>query len=284
VAAFLRHLADEKGISPATVRKVRTVLSAVMSFAVSMEYADSNPVMKVPPPEQKGSGRVAPTIDETARILLAAEEVDREFLLYLWLAAEEGGRRGETLALRWSDVDFEAGTVTIQRVISIGGDGVQLRPATKTKQNRTVAVSPVTLGHLRAHLRRAEALLSEVAGQSSALSPDCLIFSGGAGSRRTLVDGKPWRPDSTSRRFRILKERAGVRSEVDLHGLRHTMITELLAAGVDPRTVMGRAGHSSEATTMAIYAKVRPAVDSAAAEMWGYLLQDKLAELRELSK
>jgi integrase len=60
------------------------------------------------------------------------------------------------------------------------------------------------------------------------------------------------------------------------------MITELLAAGVDPRTVMGRAGHSSEATTMAIYAKVRPAVDSAAAEMWGYLLQDKLAELREL--
>jgi hypothetical protein len=72
-------------------------------------------------------------------------------------------------------------------------------------------------------------------------------------------------------------ERAGVRSEVDLHGLRLMMIAELLAGGVDPRTVMGRAGHSSEATTMAIYAKVRPAVDSAAAEMWGRLLQEKLA-------
>jgi len=65
VSAFLRHLGEEKGISLATVRKVRTVLSAVMSFAASMEYADSNPVMKVPPPEQAGGSRVAPTIEET---------------------------------------------------------------------------------------------------------------------------------------------------------------------------------------------------------------------------
>jgi integrase len=65
-----------------------------------------------------------------------------------------------------------------------------------------------------------------------------------------------------------------------LHGLRHTMITELLAVGVDPRTVMGRAGHRSEATTMIVYAKVRPAVDSAAAEMWGKILDDKLRDLR----
>jgi hypothetical protein len=54
------------------------------------------------------------------------------------------------------------------------------------------------------------------------------------------------------------------------------MITEMLAAGVEPRTVMGRAGHSSEATTMSVYAKVRPAIDSAAAEMWGQLLDSEL--------
>jgi integrase len=142
-------LAEEKGIAPATVRKVRTVLSAVMSFAVSMEYADSNPVMKVPPPEQVAGERVAPTIEETARILLEAEERDPEFLAYLSLAAEEGGRRGETLALRWSDVDFGHETVTIERVITIGDDGVQERATTKTKKGRTVPVSPVTLDQLR---------------------------------------------------------------------------------------------------------------------------------------
>jgi hypothetical protein len=50
VAAFLQHLPEQTGMAPATVRKVRTVLSAVMSFAVAMEYADSKPVMKVAPP------------------------------------------------------------------------------------------------------------------------------------------------------------------------------------------------------------------------------------------
>jgi integrase len=59
------------------------------------------------------------------------------------------------------------------------------------------------------------------------------------------------------------------------------MITEMLAAGVDPRTVMGRAGHSSESTTLTVYAKVRPAIDAAAAEMWGQLLEAKLDELRD---
>ncbi len=54
----------------------------------------------------------------------------------------------------------------------------------------------------------------------------------------------------------------------------------MLAAGVDPRTVMGRAGHRSQATTMTVYSKVRPVVDAAAAELWGQILDSKLSELR----
>ena len=44
---------------------------------------------------------------------------------------------------------------------------------------------------------------------------------------------------------------------------------------------MGRAGHSSESTTLTVYAEVRPAIDAAAAEMWGQLLEAKLDELRD---
>jgi len=72
VASFLVHLAD-KGLAPGTVRKVRTVLSAVMSYAVAMEYVESNPVMKVLPPELDAEERVAPTLEETAALILAAE-------------------------------------------------------------------------------------------------------------------------------------------------------------------------------------------------------------------
>lgn len=82
-----------------------------------------------------------------------------------------------------------------------------------------------------------------------------------------MVDGRPWRPDSTSRRFGHIKERAKICADIGLHGLRRTMITELIAIGVDPRTVVGRAGHRWEAATMTIYAKVRPVVDAAAPEV-----------------
>jgi integrase len=280
ISGFLHHLGETKQLSPATLRKIRTILSAVMSYATAMEYTDSNPVMKVPPPELEASNRLSPTVEETARLLLSAEEQDPDFLTFLWVAAEEGGRRGETLALRWKDIDVDKATLTISRSLTTGPDGIAIRPTTKTGRGRTIAVSALTLDHLGAHRARIEEHLTAAAGTPTSVRSEDLVFSGGAGSRRTPLDGKPWRPESTSRRFRILKERAHVRPEVDLHGLRHTMITELLAVGVDPRTVMGRAGHRSEATTMTIYAEVRPAVDAAAAEMWGKILDDKLRDLR----
>ncbi|HEY8523814.1 MAG TPA: tyrosine-type recombinase/integrase [Acidimicrobiales bacterium] len=235
VGQFLRRLQSD-GMHPATVRKVRSVLSAVMSYAVAMEYAESNPVMKVPPPELPEAERVAPTVEEAAQLLLYAEEDDPLFHAYLWVAAEEGGRRGETLALRWKGVDFERSCVTIDSVISAGVDGVQVRGRTKTKKPRTIAVSRFTLDLLAERKQAIEKALSSAAGKPVTVDPEAFVFSGGSGSRRHPLDGKPWRPDSTTRRFRRLKERAGVRPEVDLHGLRHTMITELLAAGVDPRT------------------------------------------------
>jgi hypothetical protein len=106
----------------------------------------------------------------------------------------------------------------------------------------------MTGGHLRRHRSRVEERLALVAGGPVAVDPNALVFSGGAGSRRTYVDGRPWRPESTSRRLRKLKERENVRQEVDLHGLRRPMITELFAVGADPRTVIGRAGHCSPVT------------------------------------
>ena len=83
VGSFLEHLQREKGLSAATARKARTVLSAVLSYAVAMEYVESNAAMKVPPPETDAMERVAPTLEETARILLEAEVSDRDFLTYL---------------------------------------------------------------------------------------------------------------------------------------------------------------------------------------------------------
>jgi integrase len=208
VAAYLTHLSTEKGLGPATVRKVRTVLSAVMSFAVAMEYVESTSVMKVPPPEMPREERIAPTVEETARILLAAEEVDPDLLTYLWVAAEEGGRRGETLAVRWRDIDFKAGTLLIEHVITIGDDGVQVRQTTKTKKARPVAVSQVTLDYLLAHRQRLEEAVLSAAGDAVPVDGDALVFSGGV-----EVDATAW---TGSHGGRIRRAAVSVRSRIRL--------------------------------------------------------------------
>lgn len=105
-------------------------------------------------------------------MLLEAEKSDPDFLTYLWVEAETGGRRGETLALRWSGVSFDTGAVTVAGTVSIGDDGSQLRSTTKSKKPRRVGVSSITLEYLRAHKDRVEELLSTAAGEPVEVEPD----------------------------------------------------------------------------------------------------------------
>jgi integrase len=90
-------------------------------------------------------------------------------------------------------------------------------------------------------------------------------------------DGRwPWRPDSTSRAFRLLRHEVGL-DHVRLHDLRHFVATRLLAAGIDVRTVSGRLGHSLTSTTLNVYAAFVPDADCRAAEVMGRLAIDAAA-------
>ena len=97
------------------------------------------------------------------------------------------------------------------------------------------------------------------------LGPDAYVFS-------HEPDGsKPIRPDGVSNRFRKLADRLGV--ECRLHDLRHFMVTHLMGAGVDVRTVAGRAGHiDGGRTTLDTYAHFQRAQDRQAAELMDSLL------------
>jgi integrase len=99
------------------------------------------------------------------------------------------------------------------------------------------------------------------------MAPDAFVFSHEADSSET------WRPDSTSRAFRLLVARAGAPG-VRLHDLRHYVATRLLAAGVDVRTVAGRLGHRNASTTLNVYAHFVHDADEEAAAVLARLLDD----------
>jgi integrase len=99
------------------------------------------------------------------------------------------------------------------------------------------------------------------------LSPDAYVFS-------DTVDGSGfWRPDSTSRRFRKLRQERGL-DDVTLYSLRHQAATTMIDNGVDAKTVSERLGNSV-ATVLGTYTRARTEADREAAELLGRLYADE---------
>jgi integrase len=257
----------EKGapLSAATVRRVHAVVHSALEQAVAWDLLLFNPASKASPGRIETPEMRIPTVDEVLRILKEAEAEDPDLAVFLILAAVTGARRGELCALRWDDVDFEAGSLRISRVIALGEDGPVERRKPKTRASvRTIALDIGTLGVLTAHLGRST---EKARSCGEALSPSAFIFTGQA-------DGsEPWRPDSTSRRFRHVRQACGINDEIHLHSLRHFVVTMLLGAGVALPQVAGRVGHSGGgATTLAVYSHFQQAQDQDVADLLGRIL------------
>ncbi len=122
------------------------------------------------------------------------------------------------------------------------------------RSRRQIALDPTTVTALRT-LRRSQAAHR--------------LSIGGAYVDHDLVfcrsDGKPLHPDRFSKSFVEQVDRLGL-PRLSVHGLRHTWATLALQAGVHPKVVQERLGHSTISITLDIYSHVSPAMESDAAE------------------
>jgi integrase len=91
------------------------------------------------------------------------------------------------------------------------------------------------------------------------------------------LNGGWWNPDSISSAFRRAVKAAGV-PVIRLHDVRHTHASLLLKAGVNPKVVSERLGHSSVAFTLDTYAHVMPGMQPEAAEMFMRLVLGQIDE------
>lgn len=249
--------------SPATVRRVHGILRRALGQGVRWGYISENPAANASPPRVPRHELKPPAPADVASLLEAANQSDQGLATFVYLAASTGARRGEVLALRWSDVDLNRGVLSIERGLILAG-GEVLEQGTKTHQARTVAIDAPTVRQLLAHRERSEELAREFGVR---LAADAFIFSQEPGG------SVPLRPDSVSRAFRRLCTQAGVKG-VRLHDLRHYVATHLLGAGVDVRTVAGRLGHRDASTTLNVYSHFLPEADRHAAEALGKLLEE----------
>jgi integrase len=256
-----RDCASGWPVSASAVREVHSVLSGAFKQAAVWGWTTHNPAKLATPPAAGRAEVAPPDVDGVARLLAAAMEQDPELGLFLRLAVIVGARRSELVALKWRDVDLDAGEVLIASgVVRVAGQPL-IDKDTKTHAKRRVAVGAGTVELLKAHrVRQAAAALAA----GAALPPDAYVFS------RSPDGGKAISPDGVSHRFQELAAQFGVRAR--LHDLRHFMVTQLVAGGVDWRTVSGRAGHADGHMTLATYAHFQQAQDRRAAEFMENLL------------
>jgi len=219
-----------------------------------------NPALDATPPSIPKRRPTTPGAAAVANFVTSVGERDADFALYLRMAAIVGARRAELCAVRWSDIDLDAGRLAITRRLVAGRDTdgherVFELDGTKANAGHAVALDPVTVERLRVHWRVcAERALA--CGVS--LTRDAHVFS-------IQPDGaEGWKPHSVTQRFRRLRVRAEL-PPMRLHDVRHYVATHLIDKGVAVTTVSERIGHSSSRTTLGIYGQGVTETDQRAA-------------------
>ncbi len=241
-------------LSVSSVRECHAVLSGALNAAMRWGWIAVNPLEAVKRPRQQHPKPDPPTADEAARIVSAAWEQDVDWGAFIWLAFITGARRGELLGLAWEHLDLAAGLLTIRRNL-VRQNGQIVVKETKTHQMRVVSLDPGTVAILTAYKQRVQRCCTEL---GTTLDDDTFVFSYAPDHQRHCD------PDGITHRYTKMTADLGI--DTHLHALRHYSATELIAAGVDVRTVAGRLGHGGGgATTLRVYAAWLAATDKTAA-------------------
>jgi integrase len=251
-----------EGLTARSVLHVHKVLSQALTHAVRTEVLFRNPAEQVKPPRPPRKEIAILTKAEIATLLRAAERTPLYLLVLVGITT--GMRRGELLALRWSDLDLKAARLTVnQSLEQIAGKITFKSPKTATSR-RTITLPGITVEALNTH-RATQAAERLRLGLGKA----DLVF--------TRPDGEAMNAALITKMFDRLIKAAGVR-RITLHGLRHTHISHQLIDGVHPKIVSERAGHASVSITLSVYAGFIPNMQADAAAGVDSWLRKELAE------
>jgi integrase len=231
-----------RGLSPASVRRVHSVLSAALKRGAKWGLLGANPALLASPPGPTRSTASAPVVADVQRLMEVAQERDPVLAAAVALGAVTGARRGELCALRWSDVDWERRRIRIERSLTVVKGSWSLGP-TKSHQRRDVAVDEAAQAFLLQRREQQEQYAKEV---GVAIVADPFVLS------RSADGSSPCRPDGITGGYSRLASRLGLKTH--FHELRHFAATAAIAGGMDVRTVAGRLGHADPSVTLRVYA------------------------------
>ena len=243
-----------KGLSDRMVRMCHAKCRAALEQAVRENLIRTNPAVGCKLPPKRGREMQVLSPQELQRFLMQAQ-AEGYFELFL-LDLSTGLRRGELLALQWSDLDLDTGTLSVTKQVYEVDGKLQLS-VPKTKASiRKLVLPPAVVEVFRAYQKTASSRWLF----PSPKNPDL-----------------PLTPGSVLRRLQIILERAGCK-KIRFHDLRHTFATMALENGMDIKTLSSMLGHVSAVTTLDIYTHITGDMLSEAAAKIDRGLGNEVAE------
>lgn len=245
-----------QGLSMTTVHHLHAVVNKLLHDAERKGLVTRNVARLANAPSLTTARSKGPEMrvwspDELTQFLASIEGNRNEALFRL--LAMTGMRRGEVVALRWSDVDLAGCRLTVNQAASvIGGEEFVDVPKTR-RSRRAIDLDPETVSLLRQHRARQRELFLMVGVTATA-------------SDRVFTNevGDPIRPSSIGQAFRRLVGATDL-PVIRLHDLRHTHASHLLMAGINVKVVSERLGHASVSFTLDTYGHVMPGQQAEAA-------------------
>jgi integrase len=244
---------DGRPLSPRSVGHVHRVLHRALGHAATWALVSQNVASLVSPPPVPDAEIVILTEEQIAVTLRYLQGRTLRPIVSFLLGT--GARRGEALALRWSDIDFQKNVVRIERSLEQTKGSLRIKSPKTKNGRRSVTISPWLVAEIRSHrARQDERRLALGMGRAPDDGP---VFARWNGELRD--------PNRLSQDFAAVMDSLGI--ECTLHGLRHTHVSQLIASGLDMLTISRRIGHASPSITLNVYGHLFANTDARAAEI-----------------
>lgn len=204
-----------------------------------------NPADSVIPPRARRAIVTTLTIEQSAILLESLQTIHPRMYWPVLLAITTGMRRGEIVALRWKNVDFEKKTIRVVESMEQVKQNIRFK-SPKTERTRAVMLPDYAIEKLKTWKRDQTKELEAL---------------GVAVTENTFVCGRRWdggvvKPDSLTAEFRVAIRDIPDPPIVRFHDLRHSHATQLLEQGIHPKIAQERLGHSTITTTLDLYSHV----------------------------
>lgn len=265
-ALYRKLQALEKPLSNRTILHIHLLLHEALDRAVKWGLIARNVADAVDPPRPEVKRSTIWTPDDVRAFFAANEHIEARYYVAFVLAIMTGMRKGEILALRWSDIDWDNAIAHVNRTLTWTKQGPVFQDPKTDRSRRAVALSPETVAALRRHraLQAHERLLygSDYKGYDLVLA---------------RPNGEPLYPRTLDNAWYRALERAAV-PRIRFHDLRHTHASLLLAQGVHPKIVSERLGHSTVNITLDTYSHVLPGLQKQVADQFDTLIFRKSRE------